>query len=82
MSKADISRIAERRTLPNGNAKRKTYFGDSRYDKEASRELGYDFVAIGENVGHNCQYSNFVDAESILDDLGLNGYPRVGSTIG
>ena len=75
ISKVDIMRIAERRALPNENAKRKTYFGDSRYDKEASVELGYDFVAIGENMDHHRQHPNFVDAASILDDLGLNGYP-------
>ncbi|MDD9999999.1 MAG: HAD hydrolase-like protein [Rhodospirillaceae bacterium] len=72
MSKVDIMRIAERRALPNENAKRKTYFGDSRYDKEASLELGYDFIAIGENVDHHLRYSNFLDIVSILDDLGLN----------
>ena len=82
MSKVDIMRIAERRALLNDNAKRKTYFGDSRYDKEASRELGYDFIAIGENVHHHLQYPSFLDAESILDDLGLNGCPRVVPTIG
>ena len=73
MSKGDIMRIAERRALPNGNLKRKTYFGDSRYDKAVSRELGYDFIAIGENVDYHLRYPNFLDAESILDELGLNG---------
>ena len=72
-SKVDIIRIAERRTLPNETAKRKTYFGDSRYDRESSRELGYDFIAIGENVDHHLRYANYLDAESILHDLGLNG---------
>ena len=72
MSKVDIMRIAERRTLPNEYAKRKTYFGDSRYDKEVSRELGYNFIAIGETVDYHLRYPNFLDAESILDDLGLN----------
>ena len=72
MSKVAIMRIAERRALPNDNAQRKTYFGDSRYDEEVSRELGYDFIAMGENVDHHLRYPNFLDAESILDDLGLN----------
>jgi len=73
MSKVDIMRIAERRALPNENAQRRTYFGNSRYDKEASRELGYDFVAIGENVNHLPRYSNFLDVGSILDDMRLEG---------
>ena len=72
MSKVDIMRIAERRALPNENANRKTYFGDSRYDKEVSWESGYDFIAMGGNVDHHPRYPNFLDAESILDDLGLN----------
>lgn len=72
-SKVDIMRIAEQRTLPTENAKHRTYFGDSLYDKKVSRELGYEFIAIGGNVDHHLRYSNFLDAESILDDLGLNG---------
>ena len=73
MSKVDIMRIAERRTLQNEKAKRKTYFGDSRYDKEVSRELGYDFIAIGKNVNNLPRYSNFLDMGSILDDMGFAG---------
>ena len=72
MSKVDIMRIAERRALPTQIAKRKTYFGDSRYDRETSLESGYDFIAIGQNVDHHPQYTNFLDAESIIDNLGLN----------
>ena len=73
MSKIDVMRIAESRALPTENANRKTYFGDSLDDKEANRELGYDFIAIGENVDHHLRHRNFLDAESILDELGLNG---------
>ena len=72
-SKVDIMRIAERRALPIENAKRKTYFGDSHYDKEVSLELGYDFIAIGKNVNHLPRYSNFLDVGSILDDMRLEG---------
>ena len=38
-SKVDIMRIAVQRSLPTQDAKRRTYFGDSLDDKEASREL-------------------------------------------
>lgn len=71
--KADIMRIAERRALPYGGAKRATYFGDTRYDRETSRELGYDFIAIGDNVEHHVKYPDFRDADSILRNLGLAG---------
>ena len=72
IGKADIMRIAARRALPSGGVKRRTYFGDSPYDREASRELGYDFIAIGQSVAHHPRYSDFRDGESILGDLGLD----------
>ena len=68
-SKVDIMRIAERRALPSGGAKRRTYFGDSSYDMEVSRTLGYNFIAIGDGVKHHPRYSDFRDAESILEKL-------------
>ena len=71
MSKVDIMRIAERRALPEGAATRRTYFGDSHYDRLGSRQLGYDFISIGDNVVHRPRYPDFENAESILDDLGL-----------
>jgi len=71
MNKVDIMRIAERRALPEGAATRRTYFGDSHYDRTVSRQLGYDFISIGDNVVHRPSYPDFRNAESILDDLGL-----------
>ena len=71
VSKVKVMRIAERRALPSGGAKRRTYFGDSPYDKEASRNLGYDFIAIGERVKHRPRYSDFRETESILEELEL-----------
>lgn len=71
--KVDIIRIAERRAMPSGGAKRKTYFGDKPYDQETSRKLGYDFIAIADNVEHHVTYSDFRDTESILGNLGLAG---------
>ena len=73
MGKADIMRIAEGRALPSGGARRKTYFGDEPYDRESSRRLGYEFIAIGNNVEHHVKYPDFRDADSILRDLGLAG---------
>ena len=73
IGKVDIMRIAEQRALPSGGAKRRTYFGDSPYDQEASQKLGYDFIAIGENVEHHPRHKDFRGAESILRDLGFSG---------
>ena len=72
MSKVDILPIAERRALPEGGARRRTYFGDSSYDREVSQQLGYYFIGIGDNVAHRPSYSDFRNAGSILDELGLS----------
>ena len=71
MSKADIIRVAERRALPEGGATRKTYVGNSYYDLETSRQVGYEFMAIGLAVVHRHSQSDFCNAESILNSLGL-----------
>lgn len=71
LSKVDILLSAERRALPNGGAIRKTYFGDSDYDREVSQQLGYGFVAIGSKIEHRPRYSDFGKMASILYDLGL-----------
>ena len=71
VSKADIMRIAERRALPSGGVTRRTYFGDSPYDKEVSRTLRYNFIAIGDRVQHRPRYSDFRETESLLEELGL-----------
>ena len=70
-SKADIIRVAECRALPEGGATRKTYIGDSHYDLEMSRQVGYEFMAIGTGVVHRHSHLDFCNAESILDTLGL-----------
>ncbi|MYD93790.1 MAG: HAD family hydrolase [Chloroflexi bacterium] len=71
MSKADIIRVAERRALPEGGATRRTYVGDSYYDLEMSRQVGYEFMAIGPDVVHRQSQSDFCNAELILGSLGL-----------
>lgn len=71
VSRIEIMRIAEQRALPVGRARRRTYFGDGPWDKKACRELGYEFIAIGENVENPTRYSDFDDPEAILGALGL-----------
>ena len=71
MSKADIIRVAERRALPEGGATRKKYVGDSYYDLEMRRRVGYEFIAIGLGVVHRHSQPNFCNTEPILGSLGL-----------
>ena len=48
-----------------------TYFGDGTWDKKASLELGYDFIAIGDKVEHSARYPDFRRPDLILARLGL-----------
>ena len=72
VSRAGIMTIAEQRALPGRPVARRTYFGDAVWDRKASRELGYEFVAIGSGVDHPMRYPDFRDAERILTGLGLD----------
>lgn len=70
-SRIEIMNIAEARALADSAATRKAYFGDGPWDKAASAQLGYDFVAIGAGVEHDPRFRDFGDADAILHRLGL-----------
>ena len=61
--------IAEKRALAGRKANRRAYFGDGGWDKRASEELGYDFIAIGDKVQHHAQYPDFRRGKAILSRL-------------
>ena len=69
--RVEIMQIAEQRALGGRRASRRTYFGDGIWDKKASLELGYDFIAIGEKVEHPARYPDFRRSEAILAKLGM-----------
>ena len=71
VERTEIMRIAERRALGPAPASRRTYFGDGPWDKKASLELGYDFVAVGRRVAHDLAFENLGDLGAILEQLGL-----------
>jgi len=77
MARTEIMRIAARRALPEGTFRRATYFGDGPWDRHASAELGYDFVAIGRGVEHSVRYDDFRDTDGILAQLQLVQSPRL-----
>jgi hypothetical protein len=64
-------RLAAQRALGGVIPSRATYFGDGPWDQQASRELGYDFVAIGRGVSHPVAFDDFNDSDAILDRLHL-----------
>ena len=69
LTRVEIMQIAENRALDGRDADRRTYFGDGVWDKRASEELGYDFIAIGDKVQHNARYPDFRCKRTILAHL-------------
>ena len=64
-SRVEIMRIAARRALAGRRVDRKTYFGNRPWDRDASRQLDWDFVGIGPDVEHTTRFNDFLDHESI-----------------
>jgi hypothetical protein len=62
-------RLAAQRALGSAPFRRATYFGDGAWDRRASAELGYDFVAVGRGVAHSVAYDDLSDVEAILGQL-------------
>ena len=71
LTRVEIMQIAEKRALDGRKPCRRTYFGDGIWDKRASEELGYDFIAIGDKVHHHARYPDFGEKAVILRMLGL-----------
>lgn len=71
VSRVEIMRLAERQAALGGGFSRRTYFGDTPWDRRASFELGYEFVAVGDRVGHPRRFSDLRDHKAILDALGI-----------
>lgn len=75
LTRAEIMQVAEKRALGGRKASRRIYFGDGVWDKRASEELGYEFVAIGDKVQHHARYPHFGRGKAILTHLGLDAAP-------
>ena len=63
--------IAEHRAMGGKLSSSRTYFGDGEWDKRACNELGFEFIAIGEEVQHEKQFGDYSSPEPILEILGL-----------
>ena len=59
-------KFAEKRIV-NPHTYRTSYFGDATWDKEACKALGYNFIAVGNNVEH---YQKIEDYTSIDKAMG------------
>jgi beta-phosphoglucomutase-like phosphatase (HAD superfamily) len=69
--RARIMQLAEERALGGVAPTSRTYFGDGAWDKRASAELGYRFIAIGRAVEHDPRFDDFRNREAVLACLGL-----------
>ena len=70
-SRAEIMKLAEQRAVSAAPFLSKTYFGDTPWDLQASRALGYSFVGVGSSVEHTVVYRDLADQDSILSMLGV-----------
>jgi len=66
VERTKIMALAEARAMLGVAPSSKTYFGDGVWDKQASAELGYRFVAIGRNVEHEIAFDDFTDVDAVL----------------
>jgi beta-phosphoglucomutase-like phosphatase (HAD superfamily) len=71
VARTRIMRLAEQRALGGAAPESRTYFGDGAWDKRASAELGYRFIAIGRKVEHDVRFDDFRDRDAVLACLGL-----------
>jgi hypothetical protein len=65
-------RLAAERAMQGRAFERATYFGDGAWDRRASQELGWTFVAVGGAVPHPIAYADLRDTDAILAQLGLS----------
>jgi phosphoglycolate phosphatase-like HAD superfamily hydrolase len=69
-SRLDIMRLAERRA-GGGPFRRRSYFGDGAWDRDASRALDYRFVLVGGRLQHSPWIPDFNDPDAVLEHIGL-----------
>jgi beta-phosphoglucomutase-like phosphatase (HAD superfamily) len=68
-ARTEIMQLAARRAMQGAAFRRATYFGDGPWDRRASEQLGYDFVAVGRAVAHPHAYEDLRDTDAILARL-------------
>lgn len=66
-----IMQLAEQRALNGKAAAKRTYFGDGEWDKMATQQLDYQFVAVGSKVEHNFNVPDFCDLDAIFTKLDI-----------
>ena len=70
-ARTHIMRLAAERAMQGRAFTRATYFGDGPWDRRASAELGYDFIAVGRAVAHPVACADLSETDAILMRLGV-----------
>ena len=68
-ARTEIMQLAARRAMQGTAFNRATYFGAGPWDRRASEQLGYDFIAVGKAVAHTHTYDDLRDTDAILARL-------------
>lgn len=69
-NRTEIMKIAEKRCSCT-HFTGKTYFGDAEWDKKASKELGYNFILVGDAISNPKQIVDFNNSAKALALIGL-----------
>ena len=70
-SRTKIMKIAEAQVNNSNNNCPITYFGDGIWDKKACKELGYNFVLVGDKFEYSKNINNFKSADDAFSHIGL-----------
>jgi len=69
-SRIEIMKIAEQRAIKEPRLSF-TYFGDGSWDLKACKELGVNFVLVGDKLEHNQSINSFVQTSEAFAYIGL-----------
>ncbi|MEW8683536.1 MAG: HAD family hydrolase [Candidatus Thiodiazotropha endolucinida] len=69
-SRTEIMKIAKEKAVGKINVPC-TYFGDGEWDKMACKELGYNFVLVGNRTKHDQNIMDFNNAKQAMEYIGL-----------
>lgn len=71
-SRTSIMKIAEEKAIGNNTTPIPcTYFGDGEWDREACKELGYNFVLVGNRANHNQNILDYRSEKEVFAYIGL-----------
>ncbi len=69
--RTEIMKIAESRAASDMPFESITYFGDASWDREASKDLRYGFILVGNQIEHEMQIDDFRHKDKVLSIIGL-----------